>query len=217
MHSDTDLVVTIVPKRYQSIEHNRAEYLVYGRSLLKGYGRRRLDRDQVTGRDANRLSADQDRALRELVPHFHVDAHWRTRWAQQPNRRNETQPARIQPRSGSIRVCTAARVIPAAGTVLRFLHASSVGHASKPNLRLCCSPVIWTLKQHRPSAVRTLRHRNAHGRTSSGTRSDVILDQYDDLAPAPLGMLAGRRRGPITPPVAPSGGIFLSPGPPPPC
>jgi len=57
------------------------------------------------------------------------------------NHRNETQPARIQSRSSSVRVSTAATVKDGEGSdaletpVPLFAHASSAGHASN-NLRL---------------------------------------------------------------------------------
>jgi len=89
-------------------ETDRAPF--FKRVARRGHGRRRLGREPVAERAANRLSADQGRALRELVPHFHIDA---CRWVQRLNHRNETQPARVQPRSDEIRVATAARVVPA--------------------------------------------------------------------------------------------------------
>jgi len=67
--------------------------------LFTEHCRRRFGLEQVTGRDASGRGADQDRALQELVPPYHVDARRLAWWAQQLNRRNETQLARIQSKS----------------------------------------------------------------------------------------------------------------------
>jgi len=56
-----------------SIEANtESAPFINAQALLKGHGRGRLDRELVVGRNANRFCLDQDRALRELVPHLHV-------------------------------------------------------------------------------------------------------------------------------------------------
>jgi len=84
------------------------------------------------------IGAYQNRALRKLVPHYQVDAHRWTRFAQQLIHRSETQPIRIQPkptRSVSLRPRVGLRDRALLTPTLLFLHALSVEHTSS-NIRL---------------------------------------------------------------------------------
>jgi len=117
--------------------------------------------------------ADQDRALRELVSHMHVDSHRWARWAQRLNHRNESLHPWFQPNSpDEIHVATAVRVVLRQGfgdtraTVRTRVISRTCFEQHSP---LLLFRLMGFQVAHQPSAARALRRRNTHSRMSPGT------------------------------------------------